>query len=174
MASKTLGLMLTCAAAATALGACGSSDDNTAVTKSAPAAEQVAASTIPKAQLIRRGDAICEKGNATIGKVKAPNFDPAHATAKQLKSGATFADTLAKTIGSEVRDVAALGTPDSDAATFSKAIADSRAYVASLRGQADAAKAGDVRGFRAAMKDDDADQSGTLLARFGFKVCGQG
>lgn len=132
---------------------------------------QAAAKQIPKAQLIKRADAICTKGNRHIT-LQPPQFDPAHPTADQLRSAAPFLHQLAHVIGGEVTAVRALGIPDPGAAAFRRAMTESRHLVHDMRAQARAARAGDVPAFLAASRRADANTSGPQLARFGFRVCG--
>ncbi len=82
-----------------------------AVAASGTAAQLATATTrtIPKAQLIKRGDAICAKGNRRIT-LSPPSGDPAHVTADQLRAAAPFLRQQLEVNASEVRQVAALGT----------------------------------------------------------------
>jgi hypothetical protein len=128
--------------------------------------------TIPKAPLIKRGDAISEKGSRRIT-LSPPSVEPTHPTPAQLRAAAPFLHQIAAVVGDEVRQVGALGTPDRDRATFERAIARSRVMVRWMRKEAAAAKAGDVRAFEKASANDSGEASARLLARFGFRVCGQ-
>jgi hypothetical protein len=137
-----------------------------------PSLATATAKTTPKAQLIKRGDAICTKGSRRIT-LSPPSADPVHATPAQLRAAAPFLAQLTTVIGDEVRQVAALGPPDRDQALFARAIATSRVMVKWMRREAAAAKAGDVKAFHRASQHDSGELSARLLARFGFRQCGQ-
>ena len=68
--------------------------------------------TVPKSQIISKGDAICRRLDATIG--QPPNFNPANATTAQLKSIVPFLTKTAQVTTSEVQQVRALGTPSTE------------------------------------------------------------
>lgn len=130
--------------------------------------------TIPKAQLIKRGDAICTKGNQRLTLAPPADMNPMHPTVDQLRAAEPFLRQLSVVIGGEVRHVSALGTPDEDRALFERGMRGARRMVRGMREQAAAAKAGDVDAFLAASKrsDHQGAVSGRRLARFGFEVCG--
>jgi hypothetical protein len=158
MRSKTL-----CVALAAAVAASGTA---------ASLATATATKTTPKAQLIKRGDAICAKASRRIT-LSPPSGDPDHITPDQLRAAAPFLHQLATVVAGEVRQVAALGPPDRDRALFERAIATSRVMVKWMRREADAAKAGDVDAFHRASRHDSGELSARLLARFGFRTCGR-
>jgi hypothetical protein len=141
---------------AAAAAGCGSSGSTTSGSK-----------TVPKAQIISRGDAICSKLDKSIG--SGPNIDPAKATGKQLVGLAPFLTKSADVISSEVSQVSALGKPDKDAALFNQVLADGRTAASYSREAATAAVAGNRSGFLAAFKK--------LMAQtphgkaFGFQHC---
>jgi hypothetical protein len=146
-ASTTVTVVL----AAATLAACGSSSKK----------------TIPKAQLISKGDAICTRLEAGIG--PGPNINPAKATPAQLKSLAPFLTKNANVVKAEVDQVGALGTPDKDAAEFKQILADGRTVANEFQAAATASAAGDRKAFLAAF---------TVLMntpsrgkQFGFKKC---
>jgi hypothetical protein len=157
MRSKSLCVALAAAAAASGTAA----PLATATTK-----------TTPKAQVIKRGDAICAKGNQRIT-LSPPTGDPDQITPDQLRAAAPFLHQLATVVADEVRQVAALGPPDHDRALFNRAIATSRVMVRWMRREAVAAKAGDVEAFHAASRRDSGELATHLLVRFGFRVCGR-
>jgi hypothetical protein len=130
--------------------------------------------TIPKAQLVERGDAICAKGNQRLTLAPPAGMDPMHPTADQLRAAEPFLRQLSEVIGGEVRHVSALGRPDADRALFERGMRGARRMVRGMRRQAAAAKAGDVDAFLAASRraNHHGDVSGRQLARFGFEVCG--
>src|SRR5438270_8378768 len=131
------GICLVVVAAAAA--GCGSSGSTTSGSK-----------TVPKAQIISRGDAICSKLDKSIG--SGPNIDPAKATGKQLVGLAPFLTKNADVISSEVSQVSALGKPDTDAALFNQVLADGRTVASYFHEAATAAAAGSRSGFLAAFK----------------------
>jgi hypothetical protein len=130
------------------------------------------AQTLPKRQLIKRGDAICAKGNRRLTLSPPAGVDPMHPTPAQLRAAAPFLHQLSVVVGDEVRQVNALGVPDRDRALFERAMRNSRRMVRGMRAQAAAAKAGDVDAYLAAGRDGSDDLSSRQIARFGFKVCG--
>jgi hypothetical protein len=157
MRSKTL-----CVAAVAAVAASGT-------------AAQAATSTtkvIPKAQLIKRGDAICKKGNRGLT-LAPPAGDPEHVTPDQLRAAVPFLRQGLRVNGGEVRRVSALGVPDRDRAAFKRAIALSRQMLKWTRKEVAAAQAGDVGAFLQASRHDTGRAASLALARFGFRVCGQ-
>ena len=131
-----------------------------------------ATKTIPKAQLIKRGDAICTAGNRGLT-LSPPSGDPEHMTPDQLRAAAPFLRQGLRVNASEVRQVAALGLPDRDRATFKRAIALSRRMLKWVRKEVAAAQAGDVQAFLQASRHDTGRAASRTLARFGFRVCGQ-
>jgi hypothetical protein len=130
--------------------------------------------TIPKAQLVKRGDAICKRGNRGYT-LSPPSGDPAHMTADQLRKALPFLRQDLRVTGSEVREVAALGTPDREAKTFRRAIARSQGLLKALRQEIAAVQAGDVPAFLAALQQEQnaGRAASRLLFRVGFRVCGQ-
>lgn len=141
---------------ATAAAGCGSSSSTTSGSK-----------TVPKAQIISEGDAICSKQDKTVG--TPPNIDPAKATGRQLREFVPFLTKNAEVISSEVSQVSALGKPDKDAALFNQVLADGRNAASYFREAATAAAAGNRNAFLAAFKK--------LMAQaprgkaFGFQHC---
>jgi hypothetical protein len=158
MRSKTL-----CVAVAATVAASGTA---------AQLATATTTKTIPKAELIKRGDAICKKGNRRIT-LTPPSGDPAHITPDQLRAAAPFLRQELRVNAAEVRQVAALGMPDRDKATFKRAIALSRQMLRWVRKEVAAAEAGDVAAFHVAMRHDSGQAASQTLARFGFRVCGR-
>jgi hypothetical protein len=146
----TIGVVVLLAASVTA---CGSSSS--------------ASKTVPKAQIISQGDAICSRLKAT--EPAFPNADPATFTTVQLK---LLAPNLAKhgqIIASEVQQVGALGTPSTDQALFKTVLGEGDSAAADFQSAAQAAARGDRPGVVAAF--------GRLQAlpshgkQFGFHVC---
>jgi hypothetical protein len=141
---------------AAATAGCGSSGSTSSGSK-----------TVPKAQIISRGDAICSKLDKTVG--APPNIDPAKATGKQLRQFVPFLTKNAAVISSEVSQVSALGKPDKDAALFNQVLTDGRNASSYFREAATAAAAGNRGAFLAAFKK--------LMAQtprgkaFGFRHC---
>lgn len=157
MRTKTL-----CVALAAAVAASGTAASlATATTK-----------TMPKAQLIKRGDAICAKASRRIT-LSPPAADPDHATPDQLRAAAPFLRQTATVVADEVRQVSALGPPDRNRALFTRAISTSRVMVKWMRREAAAAEAGDVAAFHEASRHDSGEQAAHLLVGFGFRVCGR-
>jgi hypothetical protein len=144
------------------------------IATAAPAVATTKAKTIPKAQLIKRGDAICAKGNRGLTLAPPAGMDPMHPTPAQLRAAAPFLHQLSVVVGGEVRKVSALGAPDQDRALFERGMRGARRMVRGMRAQAAAAKAGDLDAFATASRRSNhhGDVSGRQLAQFGFKVCG--
>jgi hypothetical protein len=128
--------------------------------------------TIPKAQLIKRGDAICTKGNRGLT-LAPPAGDPEHVTPDQLRAAVPFLRHGRRVNAGELRRVTALGRPDRDRATFERAMALSRRMLKWTRKEVAAAQAGDVEAFLEASRHDTGRAASRALARFGFRVCGQ-
>ena len=148
-------------AVAVAVAGCGSSGSSTSGSSTS------GSKTVPKAQIISQGDAICSKLGQTVG--SGPNVDPAKATGKQLMELAPFLTKNADVISSEVSQVSALGTPDKDAALFDQVLADGRTAASYFREAATAAATGNRTAFLAAFQK--------LMAQtphgkaFGFRHC---
>ena len=126
--------------------------------------------TVPKSQIISKGDAICRRLDATIG--QPPNFNPANATTAQLKSIVPFLTKTAQVTTSEVQQVRALGTPSTDAALFKQILADGDTAAAHFRAAAQAATQGNRPAFLATFRQLQAVPS--RGKQFGFHVCDTG
>jgi hypothetical protein len=111
--------------------------------------------TVPKSQIISKGDAIRSRLDKTVG--PGPKIDPTTATRKQLVRLAPFLTKNADVISSEVSQVSALGKPDKDAALFNQVLADGRASASYFREAAAAAAEGNRSGFLAAFNKLMAD-----------------
>jgi hypothetical protein len=123
--------------------------------------------TVPKAQIISKGDAICTRLEATAQ--PPPKVDPSKATGAKLKSLAPFLTKNADIIHSAVQQVGALGKPDKDASLFNVVLAEGRSAESHLRAAAAAAAAGNRTAFLAAFASlRNAPQHGK---QFGFKKC---
>ena len=142
-----------------AVAACGSSSKKSPTTSTPK--------TVAKATIISQGDAICARLNK--GLPALPNTDPSKASGAQLKR---FAPALLKTgqiIGTEVQQVRALGTPDTDAALFGQVLAEGVQASANFQAAGQAAARGDRKAFLSAFAAlNNASQHGK---QFGFRVC---
>jgi hypothetical protein len=142
---------------AVALAACGSSGTK----------------TVPKAQIISKGDVICTNARKLVT-ATAPNVNPVQATSTQIKALAPILRQITASTQASVNGIAALGTPDKDAALLSRLIAGGRRSIADDTAAAAAAQSGDVAAFRAAFARAQGDSGAALAKQFGFKVCAQG
>jgi hypothetical protein len=127
--------------------------------------------TIPKAELIKRGDAICRRGDRGLT-LSPPAGDPT-VSAAALRKFAPFLRQQLHVNAREVRRIAALGLPDRDRAAFQHAIALARRMLKAVRQEVAAAQAGDLKAFLRAARHDSGQAASRELARFGFRACGQ-
>lgn len=161
MRFRTASALLLVGTSLLAIDGCGSSSSGSSSSK-----------TVPKAEIIREGDAICRKA---IKQVTAapPTLDPTHATPAQIKTVAPFFRQVAASTQSSVNQIAALGKPDKDAALLDQALAEGRTAAANSLAVADAAQRGDRRALIAAFRKSQQPSGGKAAKKFGFKVCAQ-
>jgi hypothetical protein len=129
--------------------------------------------TVPKAEIIRKGDAICRNAVKQVT-AAPPTIDPTRATAAQIKGIAPFFRQVAASTQTSVSQIAALGKPDKDAALLERILAGGRTAVADNLAVANAAQKGDRTALRAAFAKSQGDSGRKLAKQFGFKVCAQG
>lgn len=123
--------------------------------------------TVPKSEIISKGDAICKRLNATLPAL--PNSDPTKFTSSQLKQVAPAIAKTGQIVSSEVGQVRALGTPSSDAALLKQVLADGDTVAANFQAASQAAAKGDKAGFLTVFQRI---QGQPLRGKqFGFQVC---
>jgi hypothetical protein len=135
---------------------------------------------LPAAEFAQKADAICAQTGAkrkAFG--PAPNFNPATATPAQLKSAAKYLKGAAGVTKDEISQVNALGEPKESGPKQAWKKLHSDLESVRIPGQqkaADAAQAGDVKAFLAAVKPIEASspEQQKLGATIGLKVCGNG
>jgi hypothetical protein len=133
--------------------------------------------TIPKADFIKRVDAICGTYNAQTRAIPFPNVDPNKATKAQLPQFAATLNKLSSLLHAERSQIAAVPKPDKDAALFAQGFAGFQAQISPVDKAAAAASSGNPAAFRAAAKALNGPPPGSAQARaavkkFGLKVCG--
>jgi hypothetical protein len=135
--------------------------------------------TIPKADWIKRADAICAGATKTRNAIPFPRVNPASATKAQLQM--QIGPYLAKLIPSQQSthdQVAALPSPDSGKATITGALANVQKSIDQFKALTRSANAGDVATFRKQFAALNAPSSpgnaaSAQVKAFGLKVCGQ-
>jgi hypothetical protein len=140
------------------LAACGSSNDNSTST-----------TAITKAEFLKKGNAVCKKGNRQINQVanqtftkkKYPNGPPPKSAEVKFAT-----DTVIPSVQSQIDGVKALGAPTGDGAQV-KAIVDS------AQAALDKAKA-DPTVLLQNGKNDPFTKSNQLTKAYGLTACGGG
>jgi hypothetical protein len=136
---------------------CGDSDDDSSD----------ATASITKAELIKQGDAICQKGNEAIEAeadefAKENDIDTSNPTEAQQEE--VIADVVAPNVRAQAEDLAGLGAPSSDEAKID-------AIVEAVEKGAD-----ELESDPGSLLDEGSDplDEGTKLAKqYGFKTCGE-
>ena len=136
------------------LAACGSSNDNSTSTTAA----------LSKSELLKRGNAICKKGNQEINKAAKQIFAP-HKEPSQADKTKFATETLIPSVQAQINGIEALGPPKGDEATVKK-ITDS-AQAALDKGKKDPTVV-------VSDKTDPVAQANKLTKAYGLTVCGSG
>jgi hypothetical protein len=132
-------------------------------------------STISKAELVKRGDAICAEAKAAQAKLPAPPpIDPATATADDLAKVESYVKSGSTIFTDEIAKLRALGVPSNERATWEKALTTLTKGSEAQAAMATAAGDGDVAGFKTALAQVTATAlpAQHALKSLGFKVCG--
>lgn len=160
-----LGLL---ALSALSVSACGSSS------KSSSSSRQ-----LPRAEFAKKADAICTQENKKRqASPPPPKFNPATATKAQIQGSAGFLQADGAITRDEISRVSALGEPKEKAPkqAWHTLRADFQAILPLFQKLPNAARAGDVKAFRAdfaKLMAQDPIQA-PLTKQIGLKVCGQG
>jgi hypothetical protein len=140
----TVGLVLT---------ACGSSSNSTTSTTAA----------LTKAEFVKKGNAICKKGNQQINQAGKTIFPTKQKpTSAQLNKFATAAET---SIQSQINQLKALGAPAGDQAKVTALLATSQANLNKVKQDPTLLTSGNQHPFAAAAK---------LLHAYGLTACASG
>jgi hypothetical protein len=130
--------------------------------------------TIAKADLVKRGDAVCSKFEAQLAKVEAPRFDPANPTQAQLPAAASAYGQLVPIERAQSQALHSLGEPDADAATYRQALAALDAGIEAEATAVEAGQRGDLATFKRAIATSNPRfaEAGKLIQDVGFNACG--
>jgi hypothetical protein len=131
------------------------------------------AKSIPKAELIRKGDARCATDNRRINAIPQPRFSPQGATTAQLPEAASYLGKVNPIQKAEIDYLHGLGEPTEGKAQWKKILAGADQVVAALQEAEDAAKSGDLNRFKAQFVKISRNNSDQLARQFGFRECGQ-
>jgi ABC-type glycerol-3-phosphate transport system substrate-binding protein len=143
---------------------CGSSDDGTGST----GGSETATASITKPELIKQGDAICEKGNQTI-EDEADEF--AEENGIDIENPSTseqeevVADVIAPSIQVQAEEIGALGAPSGEEDEVGAIVSAVEAAAEEAEENPSALVEGEGAGPFA--------EANELAKEYGFKVCGE-
>lgn len=134
-----------------------------------------AAATLPKPTWITRADAACRSIDARVAAIPQPKVNPAQPRRPDLPAIASYLHRLEPLLAAEVRQVAALPHPATDAADAEAFVRNAGRSVAALRASAGAAAGGHLLAYRASFARDNryGSQASAVAKRLGLRVCGQ-
>ena len=156
--SKRLIVLFAAVLALTIAAGCGSSDDNS---------DSTAAAAATKAEFIKQGDAICEKGSKAIEDgaeefAEENDVDTEKPTKAQQEE--VIVDVVAPGVREQAEGIDELGAPSGDEEEV-------EAIVAAVKGGAEELE--DEPGLL--LEEENPLEKGAKLAgKYGFKACGQG
>ncbi|MGI8512189.1 MAG: hypothetical protein ACR2NH_06120 [Solirubrobacteraceae bacterium] len=130
--------------------------------------------TVPRAQLIAKADARCQRDRARISALPTPKFDPTNPTAGQLPEAATYISKVRAVNVAGLSYVRGLGRPDSRTKAYEAALDAADELNASLKAAEEAAQARDVPLFKAALETLQENEGERHAKAFGFRFCAQG
>jgi hypothetical protein len=147
------GLILVAILSLVAAG-CGSSNNDSTSTTAA----------LSKSQFLKKGNAICKKGNQKINQAAKQVFAP-HKKPSKAEETKFATDTLIPTVQSEINGVNALGAPKGDEAKVNQIVNSAQAAL-------DKGKKDPTLFF--SNKTDPFKESNKITTAYGLTVCGGG
>lgn len=152
------------ATVALSMASCGGGGDDEPAEREGP--------PIPKAQLIERADAICERDQARLAAQLADVPRPTEADG--IRVLAPYLEINAEAIRSGAERIDALGRPTTDAAVLDDYLDERTTAANALAAAAEAAQEQEANEFDAALRQYGRNQAQEEAVRFGFEVCGLG
>jgi hypothetical protein len=126
--------------------------------------------------LVTRANAICATTSREMASFAPPAFAPRRAKARDLPVAAVYLDRVIPLLEDEQSRIVALGTPTTGRDLHALVLSALRALVADDHEVRDAAHAGRVARFRAALTRQQADATrlSGVAVQFGLTTCAQG
>ena len=132
---------------------------------------------IPKAEWLRRADAICRDENAKRRELASPDFDPTDPDlgGVQLREAARFLEATLAIADDTTAELDRLGLPDQDADAVRDILDDRERGRRAILDAVESARAGDAEDFREGFGQASAAYAGAAekAAALGLDHCGQ-